>query len=73
MGEDPADAMIGSVTADVGDEAANHDHYLYGWPKETGMQLLVDTSALLALALRNDAHHPAAAGFLRGARRPASC
>jgi predicted nucleic acid-binding protein len=29
------------------------------------MKLLADTSALLALALRNDAHHPAAAGFVR--------
>jgi predicted nucleic acid-binding protein len=29
------------------------------------MKLLADTSALLALALRNDAYHPAAAGFLR--------
>jgi predicted nucleic acid-binding protein len=30
------------------------------------MKLLADTSALLALALRNDAHHPAAAAFVRG-------
>jgi predicted nucleic acid-binding protein len=29
------------------------------------MRLLAGTSALLALALRNDAYHPAAAGFLR--------
>src|SRR5262245_43577200 len=35
VGEDPADAMIGSIGAGVADEAANHDHYLYGWPKET--------------------------------------
>jgi hypothetical protein len=35
VGEDPADAMIGSVGAPVADEAVNHDHYLYGWPRET--------------------------------------
>src|SRR5207247_9462831 len=35
LGADPADAIIGSVTGGPDDESVNHDHYLYGWPKET--------------------------------------
>src|SRR6266704_6799658 len=35
LGADPADAIIGSVTGGPDDESINHDHYLYGWPKET--------------------------------------
>src|SRR5438093_1065739 len=34
FGEDPADAYVGSITSAAGDESVNHDHYLYGWPKE---------------------------------------
>lgn len=34
FGDDPADHVIGSLTGSPGDEAVNHDHYLYGWPKE---------------------------------------
>ena len=35
LGSDPADALIGAVTGSAGDESVNHDHYLYGWSKET--------------------------------------
>ena len=35
LGSDPADRMIGAVIGAAGDESVNHDHYLYGWPKET--------------------------------------
>jgi len=35
LGSDPADGIIGTVTGSPGDESVNHDHYLYGWPKET--------------------------------------
>jgi hypothetical protein len=35
LGSDPADGIIGAVTGSAGDESVNHDHYLYGWPKET--------------------------------------
>jgi hypothetical protein len=35
LGSDPADGIIGAVTGSTGDESVNHDHYLYGWPKET--------------------------------------
>ena len=31
---DPADAIIGSVTGGPDDESVNHDHYLYGLPKQ---------------------------------------
>ncbi|MBI4865920.1 MAG: ribbon-helix-helix protein, CopG family [Candidatus Wallbacteria bacterium] len=34
-GPDPFDALIGSIDSGHGDESANHDHYLYGWPRET--------------------------------------
>src|SRR5262245_42832497 len=36
FGDDPADAIIGSLSGSTGDESVNHDHYLYGWPKEDG-------------------------------------
>ena len=32
--QDPVDALIGSTPFEPADEALNHDHYLYGWPKE---------------------------------------
>src|SRR5512145_609247 len=32
--EDPVDALIGSAAFEPSDEARQHDHYLYGWPKE---------------------------------------
>jgi len=32
FGEDPADALVGSVERSGGDESIQHDHYLYGWP-----------------------------------------
>jgi hypothetical protein len=35
LGDDPADAFIGCVEVSGGDESVNHDHYLYGWPKES--------------------------------------
>jgi len=35
FGEDPLDRWIGAVASSGGDESVNHDHYLYGWPKET--------------------------------------
>ena len=35
FGSDPADAFIGCVASGAGDESVNHDHYLYGWPRET--------------------------------------
>jgi hypothetical protein len=34
LGADPADAMVGGVETPGGDESVNHDHYLYGWPKD---------------------------------------
>jgi hypothetical protein len=34
FGDDPADAHVGLVSSAAGDESVNHDHYLYGWPKE---------------------------------------
>lgn len=36
IGSDPADRIIGVVRDSSGDESVNHDHYLYGWPKESG-------------------------------------
>jgi hypothetical protein len=35
FGEDPMDGWIGAIASSAGDESSNHDHYLYGWPKET--------------------------------------
>jgi hypothetical protein len=35
FGEDPVDGWIGAIASFAGDESSNHDHYLYGWPKET--------------------------------------
>ncbi len=35
LGEDPIDGWIGAIAPSGGDESANHDHYLYGWQKET--------------------------------------
>src|SRR6478672_2123242 len=32
--EDPVDRLIGAAPGGPRDEALNHDHYLYGWPKE---------------------------------------
>src|SRR4051794_15773118 len=32
--EDPFDAFIGCYDSGEDDGAVNHDHYLYGWPKE---------------------------------------
>jgi hypothetical protein len=32
---DAFDKHIGAITRSAGDESVNHDHYLYGWPKET--------------------------------------
>ncbi len=29
------DGWIGAIASSDGDESSNHDHYLYGWPKET--------------------------------------
>ena len=34
FGDDPADALVGSADGSAGDESINHDHYLYGWPRE---------------------------------------
>lgn len=34
IGDDPADRLIGSVSADVTDESVHHDRYLYGWTSE---------------------------------------
>src|SRR5438093_9701499 len=34
FGDDPADSIVGSVGSPARDESVNHDHYLYGWPKE---------------------------------------
>jgi len=34
FGDDPVDALVGSIAGGPGDESVNHDHYLYGWPKE---------------------------------------
>src|SRR5438093_10516706 len=38
LGSDPADALIGSMSGSAGDESVNHDHYLYGWPKEAAAE-----------------------------------
>jgi hypothetical protein len=38
FGEDPMDGWIGAIASSAGDESSNHDHYLYGWPKETEHQ-----------------------------------
>jgi hypothetical protein len=35
FGEDPVDKWVGAFHGGPGDESINHDHYLYGWPKET--------------------------------------
>jgi hypothetical protein len=35
FGEDPMDGWIGAIASSAGDESSNHDHYLYGWPKES--------------------------------------
>lgn len=32
---DPVDALIGAFTGGSPDESVDHDHYLYGWPKES--------------------------------------
>jgi len=32
---DSMDRWIGAIASSAGDESTNHDHYLYGWPKET--------------------------------------
>jgi len=34
-GKDPMDGWIGAIASSAGDESSNHDHYLYGWSKET--------------------------------------
>ncbi len=66
---DPVDALIGSTPFEPGDEALNHDHYLYGWPKEEDpVKLLADTGALLALFNPRDALHQGREGS-RGTRR----
>jgi hypothetical protein len=31
---DPFDRHVGAIGGSAGDESVNHDHYLYGWPKE---------------------------------------
>ena len=38
FGDDPADAIIGSLDHGARDESTQHDHYLYGWPKETARE-----------------------------------
>jgi len=38
FGEDPFDKWIGAFHGSAGDESINHDHYLYGWPKETEIE-----------------------------------
>src|SRR5215510_2673444 len=38
FGEDPVDGLVGCVETSGGDESINHDHYLYGWPKETASE-----------------------------------
>jgi hypothetical protein len=38
FGEDPFDKWIGAFHGSAGDESVNHDHYLYGWPKETELE-----------------------------------
>lgn len=35
FGNDPMDGWVGAIASSPGDESSNHDHYLYGWPKET--------------------------------------
>lgn len=62
---DPFDRHIGAITGSAGDESVNHDHYLYGWPKETNVKLLADSSALLALVMRDDHNHAVAKEFAR--------
>ena len=32
--QDPFDGIVGAFNSGVPDAAVNHDHYLYGWPKE---------------------------------------
>src|SRR5712664_3364389 len=34
FGSDPADEGVGTIHSPNDDESVNHDHYLYGWPKE---------------------------------------
>ena len=65
LGSDPADALIGCVAASAGDESVDHDHYLYGWPREGTGEAAGGHEALLALAMRDDKHHGAAVQFVR--------
>jgi hypothetical protein len=32
---DPTDALVGCLDGSYGDESAEHDHYLYGWSRES--------------------------------------
>ena len=36
LGGDPMDRWIGAISSSAGDESSNHDHHIYGWPKEIG-------------------------------------
>ena len=35
---DAFDALVGSISSGVSDASVNHDHYLYGWPREQSQQ-----------------------------------
>ena len=66
--QDPVDALIGCAPFKPADEALNHDHYLYGWPKEEEpVKLLADTGALLALFDPRDKLHRRARQFAHAA------
>lgn len=46
FGKDPMDGWIGAIASSGGDESSNHDHYLYGWPKETKGESLRTSASL---------------------------
>jgi predicted DNA-binding protein len=72
FGEDPLDRLAGLVTGGASDESVNHDHYLYGWPKETTGETARGHGSAARL-MKKDQHHHAAVAFVRSTPRPGSC
>jgi hypothetical protein len=40
FGEDPADAFLAAIESPAAGESVNHDHHLYGWPKEVAFEVM---------------------------------